>query len=144
VRLRLNGRTVKITAADEFRRDVQTLYRGEGRAGFTIRLDRLPDAQYLTRGSIEITELSCGAVVLPEEEVEFSPFSATRVEAEFRETLMQVREYLARPEVVSDGQNAKIPSRLWPAAVRSRRRHAEPESVNRETLLELLARLEQQ
>src|SRR5205085_8152194 len=63
VRLRLNGRTVKITAADEFRRDVQTLYGGEGRAGFTIRLDRLPDARYLARGSIEITELGCGAIV---------------------------------------------------------------------------------
>ena len=144
VRLRLNGRTVKITAADEFRRDVQALHGGAGRAGFTIRLDRLEDAPYLDRGSIEITELSCGAVVLPEQEVEFSPFPGTRVEAEVRETLIQLRAYLAKPEVVSDRQNATIPSRLWPAPVRSRRQHAEPESVNRDALLELLAQLEQQ
>jgi len=41
-----------VVPANEFRRDVQERYGGEGRAGFTVRLDLLPDAPYLSRGTV--------------------------------------------------------------------------------------------
>jgi O-antigen biosynthesis protein len=96
VRLRLNGGTAKIVAADEFRRDVQERYGGEGRAGFTIHLDQLPDAPYLNRGTVQVEELSRGIIVLPGQIVEFSPLPAMRVEAELREALSRVRDCLDR------------------------------------------------
>ena len=96
VKIKLNGRTVKVVPANEFRRDVQELYGGEGRAGFTVRLDLLPDAPYLSRGTVEIAELSRGSVVLPEHVVEFSPAPAIRAEAEVRDELMRLRQSLDR------------------------------------------------
>jgi O-antigen biosynthesis protein len=96
VRVRLNGRTVKIMAADEFRRDVQERYGGEGRAGFTVHLDRFPDAPYLSRATIGITELTRGTVVLPDQVVEFSPIPTIRIEAELRGTLSEIHASLER------------------------------------------------
>ncbi len=96
ISLQLNGRTVKIVAADEFRRDVQERYGGKGLAGFTIYLDHLSDAPYLSRGTVEVKELSRGMVVVPEQIVEFSPLPAVRVEAELREVLNQVRDCMDR------------------------------------------------
>ncbi len=96
VKIKLNGRTVTVVPANEFRRDVQELYGGEGRAGFTVRLDLLPDAQYLSRSTVEIAELARGTVVLPEHVVEFSPMPAIRAEAEIRDELMRLRQLLDR------------------------------------------------
>src|SRR5439155_24954960 len=70
--VKLNGLSVKIVAADEFRRDIQARYGGDGRAGFTIRLDLLPGARQSAQPSIEIVELSQGVVVLPERLIELS------------------------------------------------------------------------
>ena len=146
VRLRLNGRTVKIVAADEFRRDVQERYGGEGRAGFTIHLDQLSDAPYLSRGTIEIAELSRGMVVLPEQIVEFSPLPAIRVEAELREALNQVRNCLeglqspASPEPTSRLRN---PLSLAMRQLRARVAKPAPRRNQMSKLLGALDRLEQ-
>ncbi len=96
VKIKLNGRTVTVVPANEFRRDVQELYGGGGRAGFTVRLDLLPDAPYLSRGTVEIVELARGTVVLPVHVVEFSPMPAIRAEAELRDELMRLRQLLDR------------------------------------------------
>jgi O-antigen biosynthesis protein len=98
IKIKLNGGVVKVLLADEFRRDVQDLYGGEGRAGFTIRLDLLPDARFLSRATIEIAELISGAVVLPERVVEFSVVPALRIEAELRDEVSSIRDYLHRLE----------------------------------------------
>ena len=98
VQVRVNGLTVRVIPADEFRRDVQDLYGGDGRAGFSLRLDGLPDARYLGRASVEIVEVSRGIVVLPERVVEFSPDRAVRIEAEIREELVHLRGTLDRLE----------------------------------------------
>lgn len=148
VRIRLNGRTVKTVAADEFRRDVQERYGGEGRAGFTIRLDLLPDAPYLSRGNLEITELSSGAIVLPEHNVEFSPFPAVRVEAELRETLIQVRECLDRlqspsPPIVKDRSHLPLALAVQQLRVRLAEPKSAPTRDELSGLLALLNRLEQ-
>jgi hypothetical protein len=45
IKIKLNGGIAKVLLADEFRRDVQDLYGGEGRAGFSVRLDLLSDAR---------------------------------------------------------------------------------------------------
>jgi GT2 family glycosyltransferase len=149
IRLRLNGRTVKIMAADEFRRDVQERYGGEGRAGFTIHLDQLTDAPYLSRGTIEITELSRGIVVLPEQIVEFSPLPAIRIEAELRETLSQIRSSLERPRAsVSPDTFGRShnPIVLAMEQLRKRAAKAKPAEVPEEfpRLSAALERLEQQ
>ncbi len=98
IRVKINGLTARIMPADEFRRDVQDLYGGEGRAGFSVRLDTLPEAPYLARASLEIVELSQGVVVLPERVVELSPRPAVGIEAEIREELMHLREAVDRLE----------------------------------------------
>src|SRR6266851_1505041 len=98
IRVKINGLTARIMPADEFRRDVQDLYGGEGRAGFSVRLDTHPEAPYLARASLEIVELSQGVVVLPERVVELSPRPAVGIEAEIREELMHLREAVDRLE----------------------------------------------
>ena len=149
IRLRLNGRTVKILAADEFRRDVQDRYGGEGRTGFTIHLDHLTDAPHLSRGTVEITELSRGAIVLPEQVVEFSPLPAIRVEAELREALSRVRDRLDRlqsPAPPDSSSRSRNPLALAVQQLRARvGKHKLPRA--RDELSELLGaldRLEQQ
>jgi GT2 family glycosyltransferase len=96
IKIKINGMTARIMPADEFRRDVQDLYGGEGRAGFLVRLDTLPDAAYLVRASVEIVELSQGVVVLPERVIDFSP--PVGIEAEIREELMHLRRAINRLE----------------------------------------------
>jgi GT2 family glycosyltransferase len=148
IRVRLNGRTVKTVAADEFRRDVQERYGGAGRAGFTIRLDLLPDAPYLSRGDIELTELSRGAIVLPNYRVEFCPFPAIRVEAELRETLVEVRDCLDRlqspsfPEVKGRSRHA-LPAAVQQLRARVAQSNPAPAVDTLSDLLGLLNRLEQ-
>jgi len=96
--VKLNGLTVKIVAADEFRRDIQVRFGGEGRAGFTIRVDRLPGAGALRQASVEIIELSRGAVVLPERLVELSPAPSRHIEAQMRQELISLRRAVERLE----------------------------------------------
>ena len=96
IKVKINGLTARIMPADEFRRDVQDLYGGEGRAGFSVHLDTLPDAPYLAHASVEIVELSQGVVVLPERVIEFSP--PVGIEAEIREELMHLRRAIDRLE----------------------------------------------
>jgi GT2 family glycosyltransferase len=96
IKVKINGLTARIMPADEFRRDVQDLYGGDGRAGFSVRLDALPDAPYLARASVEILELSHGTVVLPERVIEFSPPVA--IEAEVRDELLHLRRAIDRLE----------------------------------------------
>lgn len=98
IKVKVNGRTARIIPADEFRRDVQDLYGGEGRAGFSVHLDMLRDAPYLARACVEIVELSQGVVVLPERFVEFGAGSAGQSEAEIREELMHLRKAIDRLE----------------------------------------------
>jgi hypothetical protein len=96
IKVKVNGLTARILPADEFRRDVQDLYGGEGRAGFSVHLETLPDAPYLARASVEIVELSQGVVALPEWVIEFS--SPAGIEAEIREELMHLRRAIDRLE----------------------------------------------
>jgi O-antigen biosynthesis protein len=96
VAVKLNGGIVKMLLADDFRRDVQERYGGDGRAGFAVQFDLLPDARYLGRATIEITELSRGVVILPEQIVEFSTAPAATLEAEVREEIRHGREILAQ------------------------------------------------
>ena len=96
VKVKVNGLTSRIISADEFRRGVQDLYGGDGRTGFAVRLDTLPDAQHLARASIEIVELSQDVVVLPERVIEFGPPAG--IEAEIREELMHLRRAIDRLE----------------------------------------------
>jgi O-antigen biosynthesis protein len=98
LRVKLNGLTVKVIAADEFRRDVQARYGGDGHAGFTIRVDQLPGAGELRQASLEIIELSQGALVLPERLVELSPAPARRIEAQMRRELIELRRAVERLE----------------------------------------------
>ena len=94
VKVTVNGAFAKVFQANEFRRDVQDLYGGEGRCGFTLRVDRLPHVRELSRATIEITELVTGAVVLSEHIVELSPVPLLAVGDNIREELAQVRECL--------------------------------------------------
>jgi GT2 family glycosyltransferase len=96
IKVKVNGRTARVLPADEFRRDVQDLYGGEGRAGFSVHLETLPDAAYLARACVEIVELSQGVVVLPERVIEFSP--PVGIEAEIRDELMHLRRAIERLE----------------------------------------------
>jgi GT2 family glycosyltransferase len=98
LRVKLNGLTVKIIAADEFRRDVQARYGGDGRTGFTVRVDQLPGAAELRQASVEIVELSRGAVVLPERLVELSPVPSLRIETQIRRELLDLRRAVERLE----------------------------------------------
>ena len=146
IRVRLNGRTVKTVAADEFRRDVQERYGGEGRAGFAIRLDLLPEAPYLSRGDVEITELSSGAIVLPNQRVEFSPFPAIRVEAELREALIEVRDCLDRlqsPSVPKTKARQAFAVAVQQLRARTAPSNPAPAIDKQSELLGLLNRLEQ-
>ncbi len=96
VQIKLNGSAVKIVAADEFRHDVQALYGGKGRAGFTIRLDLLPDARDLSRATIAIAAVGHASVVLPDRVVELNAFPEIRIETEFREALCRIRDRIER------------------------------------------------
>lgn len=96
VRLRVNGSVAKVLPADEFRRDVQDRYGGDGRAGFSTRLDLLPDARYLSRAVVEIDELSRGTVILADHAVELSPAPAIQIEAELHAALAAVRGCVGR------------------------------------------------
>jgi len=96
VQIKLNGSTVKIVAADEFRHDVQALYGGTGRAGFTVRLDLLPDARFLSRATIAIVAVGHDLTVLPEHVVELNPIPEIGIEAEFGEELSRVRDSIER------------------------------------------------
>jgi hypothetical protein len=96
LKVKINGSTAKIIAADEFRRDVQQLYGGEGRAGFTVRLDRLTDVAWSNRAVIEIVELSQEATVLPERTIEFRAAWPLRMQAELCEALAGARICLDR------------------------------------------------
>jgi GT2 family glycosyltransferase len=99
LKVKVNGSTAKIIAADEFRRDVQQLYGGEGRAGFTVRFDRLTDVAWSNRAVIEIVELSQGAMVLPERTTEFRAAWPLRMQAELYEALAGVRKCLDRLQI---------------------------------------------
>jgi len=149
VQVRLNGSTVKIVAADEFRHDVQALYGGEGRAGFTIRLDLLPDARVLSRATIAIVAVGHDRVVLPEYVVELNSIPEVHIEAEFREELFRVRnciEMLRSAYQSESGNRRAMP--LYRAVHHLRARIADPNAVpSRQELpqlLESLNRLEQQ
>jgi GT2 family glycosyltransferase len=98
IKVKINGLSMRVVAAEEFRRDVQDLYGGDGRAGFTVRLDALPDAPSLARSSVEIIELIHGVVLLPERIVEFGAAPAARAEAEIREELLHLRKAIDRLE----------------------------------------------
>ena len=138
IRLRLNGHTAKIVAADEFRRDVQERYGGEGRAGFTIHLDHLSEAPYLSRGTVEVEELSRGIIVLPGQMVEFSPLPAIRIEAELRESLRQVRDCLDRLQAPASPESSDR-SRKFVRALRQLRSHvAKPRPAHSEDKLSKL------
>ena len=149
VQIKLNGSTLKIVAADEFRHDVQALYGGKGRAGFTVRLDLLPDARYLSRATIAITALGHDLMVLPEHVVELSPIPEIGIEAEFRDELCRVRNCIEQlwsayqPD--SDDWRGKP---LYRAVHHLRARIADPNAVpirqELSQLLESLNRLEQQ
>jgi GT2 family glycosyltransferase len=114
VKIKLNGLTVKVVAADEFRRDIQKLYGGDGRCGFTIRLDLLPDARQLSRASVEIVELSQSITVLPECILELSSGAAFRAEADLRQELMHLRKAVERLEYslprLAEAQKWALPS----------------------------------
>src|SRR5229473_3189884 len=149
VQIKLNGSTVKIVAADEFRHDVQALYGGKGRAGFTVRLDLLPDARFLSRATIAITAVGHDLMVLPEHVVELSPIPEIGIEAEFRDELCRVRNCIEQlwsayqPD--SDDWRGKP---LYRAVHHLRARIADPNAVpirqELSQLMESLNRLEQQ
>jgi GT2 family glycosyltransferase len=146
LKIKVNGSTVKIIAADEFRRDVQQLYGGEGRAGFTVRLDRLPDVASSNRATIEIIEVSRGATVLPEHPVEIRAASALRVQAELHEALACVREFLDRLQLsfpVQDGETASLSRVRRLLQARSADRDPAPIMQELHDLLDTLGRLEQ-
>jgi O-antigen biosynthesis protein len=145
LKVKVNGSTAKIIAADEFRRDVQQLYGGEGRAGFTVRLDRLTDVAWSNRAVIEIIEVSQGATVLPERTVEFRAAWPLRMQAELWEALAGVRKCLDRLQISFLAQNGKTErfgrvKRFFHAHPAGR----DPTSVTRELpdLLDALGRLE--
>jgi O-antigen biosynthesis protein len=96
VGVKLNGSTVKVIIAQDFRRDVQERYGGDGRVGFTVQFDLLPNARNLNRATIEMIELSRGVIVLAEQVVEFSTAPAATLEAQLREEITLGRETLAR------------------------------------------------
>ena len=144
--IKVNGSTAKIIAADEFRRDVQQLYGGEGRAGFTVRLDCLPDVASLSRAAIEIIEVGQGATVLPEHTVEIRAASAVRMQAELREALACVREFVGRLQISFPAQFGERTSlskvtRFFQA--RSADRDPTPIMQELRDLLHALGRLEQ-
>ncbi len=149
VQIKLNGSTVKIVAADEFRHDVQALYGGKGRAGFTVRLDLLPDARFLSRATITIAAVGHDLMVLPEHVVELNPFPEIGIEAEFRDELRRVRncvEQLWSAYQPDSGDWRAKP--LYRAVHHLRARIADPNAVpirqELSQLMESLNRLEQQ
>jgi len=149
VQVKLNGSTVRIVAADEFRPDVQALYGGEGRAGFTIRLDLLPDARFLSRATIAIVALGHDRVVLPEYLVELNPIPEVDIEAEFREELLRVRNCIEMLQSASQSDSANRRAMpLYRAVHHLRARIADPNAIpirqELSQLLESLNRLEQQ
>jgi GT2 family glycosyltransferase len=146
LRIKVNGSTAKIIAADEFRRDVQQLYGGEGCAGFTVRLDRLADVASSNRAAIEIIEVSQGATVLPEHTVEIRASSALRVQAELHETLACVRGFLNRLQMsfpAQDDGTASLRRLRRFLQVRSAERDPAPITQELRDLLAALGRLEQ-
>jgi GT2 family glycosyltransferase len=146
LKIKVNGSTAKIIAADEFRRDVQQLYGGEGRAGFTVRLDRLPEVAWSNRAVIEIIELSQGATVLPEYTVEIRAAWALRMQAELCEALAGVRKCLDRLQIGFAARNdATEPLSRMKRFFQRRPAGRDPASVTDELpdLLDALGRLEQ-
>ena len=149
VQIRLNGTAVKIVAADEFRHDVQALYGGTGRAGFTVRLDLLPDARYLSRATIAIVAVGHDLIVLPEHVVELNPVREAHIEAAFHEELFSVRNCIEQlwSAYQPDSGNWRAKP-LYRAVHHLRARIADPNAVpirqELSQLLESLNRLEQQ
>jgi GT2 family glycosyltransferase len=92
VKIALNGAFEKILPANEFRRDVQARFGGEGRAGFGFQVDQLPGARGLGGATIELTELVTGTVILPEHRVELSTVPALTVGAQLHYELTQIRD----------------------------------------------------
>lgn len=129
VRVKLNGATAKVALADEFRRDVQDRYGGTGHAGFTIRLDRLPDIGHLSRATIEITELSRGVVILPAHVVEFSPARTLKIEAELHAELASVRGCLDRLQTMVPADAARRWKMPFVGPLRSDRAQAIAEDI---------------
>jgi GT2 family glycosyltransferase len=149
VQIRLNGRTAKIVAADELRRDVQALYGGAGRAGFTIRLDLLPDARHLSRATIEIRAVGHDLIVLPEHVVELNPLHEVGIETEFREELCRVRDCIERLWSAYQPDSGDWRAKpLYRAVHHLRARIADPNAVpirqELSQLLQSLNRLEQE
>jgi GT2 family glycosyltransferase len=105
LKVKINGSIAKIIPADEFRRDVQQRYGGEGHAGFTVRLDRLADIAWSNRAVIEIIEVSQGATVLPERTVELRPAWPLRMQAELWEVLADLRKCLDRLQISFSAQS---------------------------------------
>jgi O-antigen biosynthesis protein len=105
LKIKVNGSTAKVIAADEFRRDVQQLYGGEGRAGFTVRLDQMPDVACLNRAVLEIIEISQGATVLSEHAFEIRADWALPMQAELCDVLADLRKCLNRLQIGFVAQN---------------------------------------
>jgi GT2 family glycosyltransferase len=146
LKIKVNGSTAKIIAADEFRRDVQQLYGGGGRAGFTVRFDRLTDVAWSNRAVIEIVEVSQGATVLPERTIEFRAAWPLRMQAELYEALADVRKCLDRLQISFSTQDDETePFGRVKRLFRTRPVGKNPTSVTHELpeLLDALGRLEQ-
>ena len=139
VGVKLNGSTVKVIVAEDFRRDVQERYGGDGRAGFTVQFDLLPDARYLSRATIEITELSRALVILPEQIVEFGTAPAATLEAQLREELALGRETLAQMQI----RFAKEKAQSWQIAVPKVLRSSRPRIEEDTEVTTQLAKLQQ-
>jgi hypothetical protein len=94
VKIAINGAFATILPANEFRRDVQERYGGEGRAGFSFQVDRLPGAAGLARATIDLTELVTGAVLLSNHRVELSTVPDLTADARLQDELALVRKRL--------------------------------------------------
>src|SRR5262249_45668978 len=94
VKIAVNGAFAKILPANDFRRDVQERFGGDGRAGFSFQVDRLPGAAGLACVTIDLAELVSGTVLLSEYRVELSVIPVLTAEAKLQDELALVRDRL--------------------------------------------------
>ncbi len=109
IRLKVNGLTVAVLPALDYRRDLQAGYGGSGRCGFSITFSDLLGSDQLDEGTIDLEEASSGFVLLKSERIIFSRHKLIALRDEVKASLRAYRsevDALIRQLSVGEGHAA--------------------------------------
>lgn len=106
LRLRLNGTTIALIPALDFRRNIQDKHGGTGRVGFEIEFEKLPDFAGLSTGSIDLIEPTSGFELIRGHKVTFSNSSLLEARDGLLNTLHGIRHAVDSLIDQLDGRSA--------------------------------------